>query len=112
MTTGGTQSRRAELLETYRKAVLTALAQTQTALSQTSLNAQQEEQQHKLVAEAEQSLNLTQARYRAGRGDLQSLLDAQRSLFQAQDSLLQKRQARLLGVLDMVQALGGWPKEG
>jgi outer membrane protein, multidrug efflux system len=107
-----TQSRRAELLEIYRKTVLTALAQTQTALSQTSLNAQQEEQQHKLVAEAEQGLNLTQARYRAGRGDLQSMLDAQRSLFQAQDSLLQKRQARLLGVLDMVQALGGWPKEG
>lgn len=106
------QSRRAELLETYRKAVLTALAQTQTALSQASLNAQLEEQQHKLVTEAEQSLSLTQARYRAGRGDLQSLLDAQRSLFQAQDSLLQKRQARLLGVLDLVQALGGWPQEG
>lgn len=104
------QSLRAELLQTYRAAVLTALAQTQTALLQTSLNTEQEQQQLKLITEARLSLNLTQTRYRAGRGDLQNLLDAQRSLFTAQDALQQKRQARLLGVLDLVQAMGGWPE--
>ena len=105
-------SLRAELLETYRKAVLNALAQTQTALSNSATNDQQEHQQQALVFEARRSLELTQARYRAGRGDLQSLLDAQRSLFSAEDNLQQKRQARVLGVLEMVRALGGWPEGG
>lgn len=105
-------SLRAELLETYRKAVLNALAQTQTALASAATNAQQEHQQQALVLESTRSLELTQARYRAGRGDLQNLLDAQRSLFSAQDNLQQKRQARLLGVLEMVRALGGWQTGG
>lgn len=103
------QAQRLELVETYRTAVLNALAQSQTALANGDLNLQQEEQQRQLVEEAQRSLTLTQARYKAGRGDLQNLLDAQRSLFSAQDGLQQKRQARLLGALDLVQALGGWP---
>ena len=103
------QAQRVELIETYRKAVLTALAQSQTALTNAGLNLQQEDQQRQLVEEAQRSLALTQARYKAGRGDLQNLLDAQRSLFSAQDGLQQKRQARLLGALDLIQALGGWP---
>ena len=41
-------SLRAELLATYRKAVLNALAQTQTALSTSATNDQQEHQQQAL----------------------------------------------------------------
>ncbi|HNG59725.1 MAG TPA: efflux transporter outer membrane subunit [Cellvibrionaceae bacterium] len=104
------KAQRLELVETYRKAVLNALAQSQTALANAGINQQQEEQQRQLVEEAQRSLALTQARYKAGRGDLQNLLDAQRSLFSAQDGLQQKCQARLLGALDLVQALGGWPQ--
>ena len=104
-------SLRAELLATYRKAVLNALAQTQTALSTSATNDQQEHQQQALVFEARRSLELTQARYRAGRGDLQSLLDAQRSLFSAEDNLQQNARPACWGVGDGAGAWG-WPEGG
>jgi outer membrane protein TolC len=51
-------------------------------------------------------------RYREGGIDLQGLLDSQRSLFQAQDSLAQQRLARLKAAVDLYKALGGgWQKE-
>jgi outer membrane protein TolC len=45
--------------------------------------------------------------YREGSGDLQSVLDAQRTQFSAQDQLSQIRLARLNSALDLYVALGG-----
>ena len=46
-------------------------------------------------------------RYREGADDLLSVLDSQRVLFQAQDSLVQLRLSRLNASLDLYKALGG-----
>lgn len=101
------ESRRVELVEQYRKAILTALQEVDDALNRTSITATQEANQQQIVVQAERSLKLVEARYREGSGDLLSLLDAQRSLFQAQDSLLQQRLARLKAAVDLYKALGG-----
>lgn len=101
------EARRAELLLQYHKAILTALQEVDSALATTDISSRQEISQQEIVANAERSLQLTEARYRAGSDDLLSLLDAQRSLFQAKDALVQQRLARLNAAVNLYKALGG-----
>ena len=63
--------------------------------------------QQQTVEQAQRSLKLAEVRYREGAGDLLATLDAQRSLFSAQDQLAQARLARLTASLDLFKALGG-----
>ncbi|ACE85479.1 efflux transporter outer membrane subunit [Cellvibrio japonicus] len=104
---GYSEARRAELLLQYHKAILTALQEVDIALASADNTRQQEEQQTEITAQAERSLRLTEARYREGSDDLLSLLSAQRTLFQAQDALVQQHQARLTAAVDVYKALGG-----
>ena len=106
------ESRRVELLEQYRKVILTALQEVDDALNRVSITQQQESNQQNIVEQAIRSLRLSEVRYREGGIDLQGLLDSQRSLFQAQDSLAQQRLSRLRAAVDLYKALGGgWQKE-
>jgi NodT family efflux transporter outer membrane factor (OMF) lipoprotein len=101
------ESQRVVLIENYGQAIRTAVKEVGDALGQASYSQQQEDLQRELVAQAQASLRLAELRYREGSGDLMSLLDAQRSLFSAQDSLSVQRLARLQAVLDLYKALGG-----
>lgn len=106
------ESRRVELLEQYRKTILTALQDVDDALNRVSFTEQQEINQQLIVAQAARSLSLNEVRYREGGIDLQGLLDSQRSVFQAQDNLAQQRLARLNAAVDLYKALGGgWHKD-
>jgi len=101
------ESRRVELLEQYRKVILTALQETDDALNRVNITLQQENNQQKILEQASRSLRLNEDRYREGSIDLQTLLDSQRSFFQSQDSLVQQRLARLKATVDLYKALGG-----
>lgn len=101
------ESRRLALIEQYRKSILVSLQETEDALDRVQVTQAQEDIQRQLVAEARRSLQLTEARYREGSNDLMSLLDAQRSLFQAEDSLVQQRLSRLNASVDLFKAIGG-----
>lgn len=101
------EARRSELLLQYHKAILVALQEVDNALVTADVSERQEISQQEIVVNAERSLRLTEARYRAGADELLSLLDAQRSLFQAQDSLVQQRLSRLNAAVDLYKALGG-----
>lgn len=101
------EAKRVEMVLLYHKAILTALQEVDNALVAADINQRQETSQQEIVANAERSLQLTEARYRAGTDDLLSLLDAQRSLFQAQDALVQQRLARLNAAVDLYKSLGG-----
>jgi NodT family efflux transporter outer membrane factor (OMF) lipoprotein len=106
-----TQSRQRELLLAYRKVILAALADVDSALAATSRDQAQETLLQESLKQAELALHLSEVRYRAGSDDLLVLLDAQRSRFQAQDQLTQIRLARLQALLDVYKALGGgWEK--
>lgn len=100
-------SRERELVENYRKAVLVALAEVETALAAGGRTAEQELLQEKVVEQARLALRIAEIRYRAGADDLLTVLDAQRTLFQAEDQLALVRLSRLQASVSLFKALGG-----
>ena len=56
---------------------------------------------------AQWALGLAELRYKEGADDLLSVLDAQRTLFQAEDQFAQVRLARLQASVSLFKALGG-----
>ncbi|MBE0507177.1 MAG: efflux transporter outer membrane subunit [Marinospirillum sp.] len=106
------ESRQQELLQSYHKAVLTALIEVEDALSNERLNHELQQQQQRLVKETRLITSHTERRYQAGADSLNLLLEAQRSLFQAEDQLLQLQQERLNASLNLYRVLGGgWQQE-
>ena len=101
------ESRERELVEGYRKAILASFADVETALAAASRLAQRETLQSQVQERAREALRLAEVRYREGADDLLSVLDAQRTLFDAQDQLAQTRLARLEAAVSLYKALGG-----
>lgn len=101
------ESARVALVEQYRRAIYVALQEIDDALDRTTVTSVQEEFQREISAQAERTLALTEVRYREGSDDLLTLLDAQRSVFQAKDQLAVQRLARLNAAVDLYKALGG-----
>jgi NodT family efflux transporter outer membrane factor (OMF) lipoprotein len=101
------ESRERELVETYRKAILSAFADVESALAATGRLQQREALQAQVQERAREALRLAEVRYREGADDLLSVLDAQRTLFDAQDQLAQTRLARLEAAVSLYKALGG-----
>ncbi|KQP14392.1 hypothetical protein ASF43_16450 [Pseudorhodoferax sp. Leaf267] len=101
------ESQRRVLVESYRRSVQVALKEVEDSLSNIARNRSQEASQLAIRDEAQRSLRLAELRYREGVDDLLSTLDAQRTLFSAQDSLAQQRLARLTSAVDLYKALGG-----
>jgi NodT family efflux transporter outer membrane factor (OMF) lipoprotein len=101
------------LVETYARSVRTALKEVDDGLGNADRNARQEATQQQVLLQAQRTLRLAELRYREGVGDLLAVLDAQRTLFSAQDQLAQLRLARLQSALDLYKALGGgWSRDG
>lgn len=101
------ESQRLELVENYRSAILTALQETDDALDRLQTSKHREELQQTVNERAARTLELTELRYREGSDELLTLLDAQRTLFQTRDQLVQLRLARLVATVDLYKALGG-----
>jgi multidrug efflux system outer membrane protein len=106
------ESRERELIENYRKAILAALADVEGALASSGRTAEQEVLQQQILEQARRALRLAEVRYREGADDLLTLLDAQRTLFQAEDQLAQIRLSRLQASIGLFKALGGGWKLG
>jgi len=101
------ESRERELVESYRKAILTAFADVEQALAAASRLGEREALQAQVLERARESLRLAEVRYREGADDLLTVLDAQRTLFDAQDQLAQVRRDRLESAVALYKALGG-----
>jgi outer membrane protein TolC len=106
-------SRERELIENYRKFILAALADVESALASSSRTEDQELLQEQVLEQARRALRLAEIRYREGFDDLLTVLDAQRTLFQAEDQLAQIRLARLQAAIGLFKAFGGgWQMSG
>ncbi len=106
------RSRQRELVESHHRVILVALKEVEDALADGARDARQEGAQREILAEAQRSLRLAELRYREGADSLLAVLDAQRTLFSAQDQLAQLRQARLAAAVNLYKALGGgWTAE-
>ncbi|WP_220812686.1 efflux transporter outer membrane subunit [Pseudomonas paralcaligenes] len=100
-------ARREELLADYRKSIVEAFADVQVALNAGAGVDAQWQAQQEVQAQAERALRLAEQRYRAGADDLLNLLDAQRTLYAAEDQSAQLRLARLQTGVALARALGG-----
>jgi NodT family efflux transporter outer membrane factor (OMF) lipoprotein len=96
-----------ETLAKYRNAVISAFADVEIALGNIANLAEQEIYEIEQTEQAQFAFDIVTARYREGAVDYLTLLDAQRTLYQARDSLGQLKLARLQSVVALFQALGG-----
>jgi outer membrane protein, multidrug efflux system len=100
-------ARKQELLENYRKAIVSALVDVENALVAVRESAAREAALGVVVARAQEAFRLSEERLKLGTIDLQTLIGIQNTLFQAQDSLIQSRLQRLQASVSLFQALGG-----
>ncbi|HIJ39368.1 MAG TPA: TolC family protein, partial [Rhodospirillaceae bacterium] len=102
-----TEGRLEELTANYQKAVISAFQDVETALAATELTARQEEAQAAAVTTAQHAYEISQAQMFQGTIDIVTLLNVQRTLFQAQDLLVQAKLAHLQAIIGLYRALGG-----
>lgn len=100
-------AQREALLASYRQTIVGAVADVEVALNAVTSLQKQARLQADELAQAQRALSLAESRYRAGAETLLTLLDAQRSLFAAQDTAVQLKLARLLASVSLYRALGG-----
>jgi len=100
-------SQREVLVTTYEAAVRSALKEVDDSLGNIDRSHRQTLAQRAVIDQARESLRLAELRYREGAGDLLAVLDAQRVLFTAQDSLSTLRLSHLAATVDLYRALGG-----
>lgn len=96
-----------ELVQIYRKTVLTAFANVEDALAAVHRTGEQQVQQADAVAKARRAFEIAQAQYRVGSVDLLTVLTAQSALFSNSDTLLQVKLAHLDALVGLFNALGG-----
>lgn len=94
-------------LITYRKTILTALAEVANALTNYRYSADILTIQQQRTASAREALRLAESRYQAGVISYIEVLDAQRQLFAAETDLVQARLDRRLTLISLYLSLGG-----
>ena len=102
-----TKARQDELLQTYRKTVVQAFADTDNALVAIRQTTEKLRLQREVVAASLRAFQLSEQQLRAGTADIVTVLNTQLTLFQAEDALSQAQLARLLAIVSLYQALGG-----
>jgi NodT family efflux transporter outer membrane factor (OMF) lipoprotein len=102
-----TKAKQDELLQTYRKTVVQAFADTDNALFSIRQTTEKLRLQREVVAASQRAFELSEQQLRAGTADIVTVLNTQLSLFQAEDVLWQAKLARLLAFVSLYQALGG-----
>ncbi|HWD30378.1 MAG TPA: TolC family protein, partial [Pseudomonas sp.] len=102
-----TQARQEELLQDYRTSIVAGFADVEKALNAISGVDDQRQWQDQEVEQARIAFALSESRYRAGAETLLTVLETQRTLYQAQDQQAQLRLARLQGSVALYKALGG-----
>ena len=106
------KAREAELVANYRAAVLSALSDTETQLGSVASYSDQEYLVSEQAKNAAEAFRISELQYREGVIDLLTVLQAQQTLFSAQDALIQIKLARLQSGVGLYRALGGgWTVE-
>jgi outer membrane protein, multidrug efflux system len=99
-----------EMLQDYRKAVISAFTDVEKALIAVQDLTRQERLQREVVVASKRAYDLSVEKLRQGTIDLVTLLQTQQTWFQARDTLAQVQLARLQAYVSLFQALGGgWP---
>jgi NodT family efflux transporter outer membrane factor (OMF) lipoprotein len=100
-------ARQKELVETYRKTVLTAFQEVEDALTAVHAADMRASELRTAMTQARKAYDIAQKRYDVGTIDFQTLLDTQNALLSAEDNYAQARLARLQAAVTLYKALGG-----
>ena len=101
------KGRQDELLQNYRKAVISGFADVENALDAIRRTAERERLQREVVTSSRRAFDISEQRLREGTVDLVTVLQTQQTLFQAEDALVQARLAHVQAIVSLYQALGG-----
>ncbi len=96
-----------EMTATYQKTVASAFQDVENALVAVEMTAKQEEAQKAAVATAQRAQEIVLAQMRSGTVDILTVLNVQRTLFQAQDTLVQVKLAHVQALVGLFMAMGG-----
>jgi multidrug efflux system outer membrane protein len=101
------EAQQRELLITYQKSIYSALREVADSLVSFDRLREQRDQEEQLVRTLENTVRLSELRYRGGLDSYLQVLDAQRNLFIGQLSLAQLRLQERVSVVQLYRALGG-----
>jgi NodT family efflux transporter outer membrane factor (OMF) lipoprotein len=101
------KGRQLELLQLYRRAVVSGFTDVERALIAVADSARREQAQQMVVDASRRAFGIAETRLREGTVDLITVLVTQQSLFTAEENRVTARLARLQAVLSLYQALGG-----
>jgi outer membrane protein, multidrug efflux system len=96
-----------QLLQSYRKAVISAFIDVDNALANIRQTTQSVRLQRILVSSSRRAFDLSEQQLRAGTVNLVTLLQTEQTLFAAEDTEAQAQLARLQAIISLYQALGG-----
>lgn len=99
-------AREKELAAQYQKTVLAAFQEVEDALAVYKSANERATLSTQTVAESQNAYNIAKARFDAGAIDYLNLLEAQRSLYQAQDDQISIYQAQVSAFVELRRALG------
>ena len=100
-------------LQTYRKAVLSAFADVEKALIALQQFTLQERLQMQAVAASQRAFDVAEKQLNGGTINLVTVLQAEQTLFTAENTLVTVRLSKLLAASSLFQALGGgWTPGG
>ncbi len=96
-----------QLIYNYRSTVLNAFKDVETTLGQVASLADQQKYKTEQVSAATEAFRISDIQYREGVIDILNVLQAQQTLFSAQDQLVQIKLARVQADIGLYTALGG-----
>lgn len=95
------------LIATYEKTIQSAFKDVADALARRQTLGEQLDAQRQYVAAEQQTFDVAMKRYQAGVGDYLTALTAQRTLWSAQQALIELQQTELDNRITLWQSLGG-----
>jgi multidrug efflux system outer membrane protein len=109
----GARAQRDIAVAQYEKSIQTAFREVADALAGQATYSEQLRAQQAVAAAETERFNLSDLRYRSGTASYLDLLDAQRSLFTAQQQAIQANLLRLQNQVTLYRVLGGgWSEPG
>ena len=102
----GVTARQKELAAQYQKTVLIAFQEVEDALAALKSNNEQAVLSVESVRESQNAYDIAKARFDAGAIDYLTLLETQRSLYQAQDNQIAIKERQLVAFIQLRKALG------
>jgi multidrug efflux system outer membrane protein len=101
------EAREHQLVASYQKTIETAFREVADAITSSQLTAEAEDDLQVRAKAARNALRLAQLRYESGYSAYLEVLDAQRTVSDAELAIVRNRQTRLAASVDLMKALGG-----